>query len=131
MRSIEVSFTSPSEKFLDRARYISLEDLIGKFGIYPGHERFITMLKRSVGYYVDEGGNRWFVAHDYGVFRVEGERASVLTRIFIRGKSVVELRRKLRERLERINRYDKLIRDNLRNLEKFLLKRMAEVERFL
>ncbi len=129
MKLLRISFTSPSDSLMEFARYISLEDLIGKFSVYPGHEGFITVLGRSIGYYVKENGEKWFVAHDYGVFRVENDEASVLTRIFLKGKSVEELRAELGNKLKRVSKYDILIRKNLKNLEKFLLKRMVEVER--
>jgi|GEM_PF-946471 len=130
MRFLKLSFISPTERFVEHVRYVSLEDLAGKFGVYPGHDRFMTMLNRSVGYYVDSKGTKLFVAHDYGVFRVEHDEAFVLTRIFIKGTSVEDLEKRLMEKLKRVSKYDKLIRENLKNLEKFLLKRMAEVERF-
>jgi F-type H+-transporting ATPase subunit epsilon len=65
-----------------RVRIEALEaaDASGRFGLWPNHERFLTVLVPCVLTYREEGGRPAFAAVDGGVLLSEQNRIAVVTR---------------------------------------------------
>jgi len=64
------------------ARIIALQaaDASGRFGIWPGHENFLTVLVPCVLRYRAEGGRELYAAVDGGLLVLENGRVSIATR---------------------------------------------------
>ena len=129
MKLLTLNLVTPEIKESFRIRFLSLEDILGSLGIYPEHEEFMTVLPRSVGYFIDETGKRLFFAYDYGVLDVSDNTVSVITRVFIKGESIQQLKEELEKRLSRIEVYEKRLRENIKTLERMILKEIVEIGR--
>src|ERR1700690_1034177 len=96
MKLLNIKVISPDSIMDLKARFISLNDKLGSFGVYPGHRTYITFLDRSVGHYFDEDNNKKFLAYDYGLFRVEkNAQVFIISRIVLTGNSIEHLEEKL------------------------------------
>ncbi|WP_457600163.1 F0F1 ATP synthase subunit epsilon [Hydrogenivirga sp.] len=131
MKLLELKLITPETREDYRIRFLSLEDVVGSLGIYPGHDRFITVLNRSVGHFVDEGGDKRFIAYDHGFLKVEKDVVVLLSRAVVVGDSLRDIREELEERVERIEIYERDLRKSIENLEKAILRRLADIERGL
>jgi len=129
MKLLTLNLITPEIKESYRIKFLSLEDILGSIGIYPEHEEFITVLPRSVGYFIDETGKKVFFAYDYGVLDVSNNTVSVITRVFIKGESMKQLKEKLEKKLSRIEVYEKRLRENIKTLERMILKEIIEMGR--
>ena len=63
-----------------RVEALQAADASGRFGLWPNHERFLTILVPCVLTYREEGGRTSFAAVDGGVLLSEQNRVSVVTR---------------------------------------------------
>ncbi len=123
MKLLNLKIISPAVVMDLKARFISLHDKIGSFGVYPGHRPFITFLDRSVGYYIDQEGNKVNIAYDYGLFRVErNNQLFFISRIILTGKSLESLEEQLSERIKKEVIYSVGMRENIENLQRALMK---------
>jgi len=129
MRLLDLELVTPEQRETYRVRFLSLEDSLGSLGIYPGHERFLTTLPRSVGYFLDERGEKRHFAYDHGFLRVDGKRAVLLSRIIVSGKTLRDLREELEKRAQSIDVKEKEFRRSIENLERMILKKIVEAER--
>ncbi|RMA97234.1 F0F1 ATP synthase subunit epsilon [Hydrogenothermus marinus] len=129
MKLLTLNFITPEKKESYKAKFISLEDKVGSLGIYPNHERYITVLNRSIGYFIDENESKNFFAYDYGILKVENNSVSIITRIFLKGNSVESLKEELEKKSSRIDIYEKQLRENIKILERTILKNIVEIER--
>ena len=68
--------------FVVQAKVVALQaaDASGRFGLWPNHERFLTVLVPCVLTYREEGNRESFAAVDGGVLLSEQNRVSVVTR---------------------------------------------------
>ncbi|HEY2158501.1 MAG TPA: hypothetical protein VGH33_22920, partial [Isosphaeraceae bacterium] len=70
----------PDEVVLDTlVSGVQAADATGRFGLRPGHERFVTVLVPSLLVYTDDAGTERYAAVDGGVLLLEGDRVSVVT----------------------------------------------------
>ncbi|RMD46630.1 MAG: hypothetical protein D6831_01525 [Aquificota bacterium] len=129
MKLLNLRFLTPEKEEVFKVKFLSLEDRLGSLGIYPGHERYITVLNRSVGYFINENDEEIYFAYDYGVLKVDRYHASIITRAVIMGKSLQNLKEELEKKVERIEVFEKSLRENIKNLEKMILKKIVEAER--
>ncbi len=129
MKLSNLDLITPESKESFKIRFLSLEDTLGSLGIYPGHEDYMTVLPRSVGFFIDENGKKIYFAYDYGVLNVSKDSISITTRAFIKGESIQALKEELERKLGRIQVYEKRLRENIETLEKMILKEIVEMER--
>ncbi len=129
MRLLTLEIITPELKETYKIKNISLYDKVGSLGVYPGHIKFITTLPRSVGHFIDHNDRKYIFAYDSGILMVENNRVSITTRIFLKGSSADELKRRLEKKLERIDIHEKRLRENIKVFERFLLKKCAEIGR--
>lgn len=59
---------------------VQATDASGRFGLWPNHERFLTVLEPCVLTFRDETGRERFAAVDGGVLSLEQNRITVATR---------------------------------------------------
>ena len=77
---MRLRLTTPTDIVVDReVTYVQAEDPSGRFGILPGHERYLTTLVPSVLIYRC-GGQEAYVAVREGVLRVTTEGVQVAVR---------------------------------------------------
>ncbi|WP_456399664.1 F0F1 ATP synthase subunit epsilon [Persephonella sp.] len=129
MKLLKLKFITPDVFREFDVKFLSLNDIEGSIGIYPGHMDFLTVLPRSYGYFIDENDKKVYFAYDFGVMSVEKNRASITTRILITGLSIEELKSELEKKIERTDVYEKKLRENLRILERMILKEIVNIER--
>ncbi|RUM28180.1 MAG: hypothetical protein DSY32_04730 [Aquifex sp.] len=129
MRYLELKLITPELEKSLRIKFISLEDKLGSFSIFPNHTKFITELIRSIGHFIDERNDFFYIAHDHGFLKVEKNVVLIVTRAVVIGKSVEELKEELNEKLKRITTYERDLRKSIETFEKVILKRLAEIEK--
>ena len=89
--------TTPTEVVVDReVTYVQAEDPSGRFGILPGHERYLTALVPSILIY-RHNGSEDYVAVRSGVLRVISEGVEVAVRDAHVGESLEELEEIIRK----------------------------------
>jgi F-type H+-transporting ATPase subunit epsilon len=59
---------------------VQAADASGRFGLWPGHQAFVTLLTPCVLLYREVGGRERYAAADGGVLLVNGKQVSVVTR---------------------------------------------------
>ncbi|MBK3333273.1 hypothetical protein GWK41_09340 [Persephonella atlantica] len=129
MKLLNLRFLTPENEETYRAKLLSLEDRLGSLGIYPGHEEYITVLDRSIGYFVDEEDKKIYFAYDFGILSVEEDTVSIITRAVITGLSLESLKAELEKKVSRIESFEKRLRENIKTLERMILKEIIEAER--
>ncbi len=79
--TFELEILVPDET-IARAQVDSLRaaDASGRFGLWPNHEPFLTMLEPCILEFREARGVTRYAAVDGGVLLMENERASVVTR---------------------------------------------------
>jgi len=88
--------TTPTTMVLDReVSYVQAEDPSGRFGILPGHERFLTTLVPSVLVYRHSAGES-YVAVRNGVLRVTENGVEVAVREAHPSDHLAELEKTIR-----------------------------------
>ena len=132
MKSLALELLTPEHHSHWQVRYLSLDDTLGRFGIQPGHQPFLTPLQRSVGYFEDIEGVRHFLAHDSGILRVEiGGRVFLMARVILIGPSLQVLEQELDERIRQVELGSEMMRENIHNLQKTLLKQILSLDTHL
>jgi F-type H+-transporting ATPase subunit epsilon len=92
---------------LDReVSYVQAEDPTGRFGVLPGHERYLTAVVPSILVYRcgKQGENESYVAVREGVLRVTEEGVEVAVREAFPGDDLGTLRDTIREAREKRQR---------------------------
>jgi F-type H+-transporting ATPase subunit epsilon len=79
--SLQLEILAPDQVIV-QAQIVALQaaDATGRFGIWPGHESFVTVLTPCVVRYRLEGGTENFAAVNGGVLLLEDDRLSIVTR---------------------------------------------------
>jgi len=79
--TLDLEIIAP-DRVIAHGRVVVLQasDSSGRFGIWPGHENFMTVLIPCVLRYRGEDGRESFAAVDGGVLLLENGRISVATR---------------------------------------------------
>ena len=79
--SLDLKIIAPDRVVADR-RVVAVQaaDASGRFGVWRGHENFMTVLIPCVLLIREEDGHESYAAVDGGVMLLEGERISIATR---------------------------------------------------
>ena len=97
-RELRLVVTTPMTVVVDEAvRSVQAEDASGRFGIEPGHERFLTTAVPSIVIYRLLDGGEKFVAVDRGMLRVTPGRVQIATRQAVASDDLDELERVVEE----------------------------------
>jgi F-type H+-transporting ATPase subunit epsilon len=101
-RGMRLTVTTPTRVIVDEAvRSVQAEDASGRFGIEPGHERFLTTTVPSLVVYRPAGGGERYVAVDHGTLRVTPDHVQLATRQAVASDDLDELERVVAEHYER------------------------------
>ena len=129
MKYFNLKFLTPDKIETVEAKFLSVEDRLGKIGIYPNHVEYITPLNRSLGYFIDRNESKIFIAYDYGLLKVKNNNVSMVSRTILKGKDLKGLKEELHKRVQKVEIFEKQLRENIKTLEKIIMKEIIEMER--
>ncbi|RMD46034.1 MAG: hypothetical protein D6834_03030 [Aquificota bacterium] len=129
MSLFNLRFITPDNVEMVKAKFLSVEDRLGNVGIYPDHIEYITPLSRSLGHFIDENGNKIFIAYDYGLLKVKNNNVSMVSRTILKGKNLKSLKEELEKKVQKVEVFEKQLRENIKTLEKVIMKEIVEMER--
>jgi F-type H+-transporting ATPase subunit epsilon len=128
--SLELEVLAPDGVVLRaRARAVRAADASGRFGLWPGHEAFLTVLVPGLLTYRGEDGREHFVAVDGGLLRVEGNGVTVLTRDAVAADRLEDVAGAAEAMLEGRLRQERTARAEFAELEALLLRQFGQVEK--
>jgi F-type H+-transporting ATPase subunit epsilon len=110
-----------------RVTGVQAADATGRFGLRPGHERFVTVLVPSLLVYTDEIGTERYAAVDGGVLVLEGDRVSVVTREAVLADRLEDLAERAAAILDVRRRQERRARAEFDELQIALVKQLARV----
>ena len=102
-------------------------DASGRFGLRPGHERFVTVLAPSLLIYTDPSGIERYVAVDGGVLSLEGDQVSVVTREAVLADKLEEIAERAATILDARHRQERQAHAEFEELQTALVKQLAHV----
>ena len=118
----------PDAVVLDtRVTAVQAADGSGRFGLRPGHERFVTVLAPSLLVYTDEAGTEHYAAVDGGVLLLEGDRVSVVTREAVLADRLEDVAQRAAAILDSRRRQERHARAEFDELQTALVKQLARV----
>ncbi len=101
-REMQLIVTTPTRVIVDEpVRSVQAEDASGRFGIEPGHERFLTTTVPAILMYRPSTGGEEYVAVDRGTLRVTPDRVQLATRQAVASGNLDELERVVEQQFER------------------------------
>jgi F-type H+-transporting ATPase subunit epsilon len=111
-----------------RIEALQAADASGRFGIWPNHERFLTVLVPCVLSYREEGGRPGFAAVDGGVLLLEGGKVSVVTRDAVVAPRIEEVADAAEAMLRDRREQEHWARTSFAELETMLLRELRQLE---
>ena len=114
-----------------KERISSLEaaDASGRFGIWPHHAPFFTVLAPCVLIYRSEGGGEQYAAVDGGVLLVETGRASIASREALTSPHLEDVAGKARALLAARRAQERSTSSAFAELEASLARQLGQLER--
>ncbi len=128
--SLELEVLAPDGAVLrERARAVRAADASGQFGLWPGHEAFLTVLVPCLLTFWSEDGREHFVAVDGGLLEVEGRAVTVVTRDAVAADRLEDVAAAAAAMLEERGREERAARAEFAELEALLLRQFGQVEK--
>jgi F-type H+-transporting ATPase subunit epsilon len=128
--SLELEVLAPDGVVLQaRAKAVRAADASGEFGLWPGHEAFLTALVPGVLSVRREDGGESFVAVDGGLLLVEGRGVTVVTCDAVAAARLEDVAEAARAMLEERRRQERAARAEFAELEALLLRELGQAER--
>ncbi len=119
----------PSATVFDEdIEFLRAQDRTGSFGILTGHTDFLTILTPSV-LIVKIKGKELYFAVKGGILSFRNNTATLSTESAIRGESLEELHRLVKEHYLKISEREKQLGETIVNMERGFLKRLIELQR--
>jgi F-type H+-transporting ATPase subunit epsilon len=106
---------------------VQAADATGRFGLRPGHERFVTVLVPSLLVFTDEAGVERYAAVDGGVLLLDGDRVSVVTREAVLADRLEDVAGQAASILDARRRQERQARAEFDELQTALVKQLARV----
>jgi F-type H+-transporting ATPase subunit epsilon len=127
--SLDLEIIAP-HRVIARCRAVALQaaDESGRFGIWPGHENFLTVLVPCVFRYRGEDGHESFAAVDGGVLLLEDGRISVTTRDAVVAERLDEVADKAAAMLDARKDREQAARTGFAELQTSLLRELRKAE---
>ncbi len=128
---MRLRITTPSRVIVDHeVSYVQSEDASGRFGILPGHERFLTTVVPSILVYrsPDGGTREHYVAIRHGVFRVTEEGVEIAVRDAHVSDDLAKLEEEIRRARERRGGRDYRSMRSLYQMQVAAWRRLMEYE---
>jgi F-type H+-transporting ATPase subunit epsilon len=111
-----------------RIQGLQAADASGRFGIWPGHESFLTLLVPCVIFYRDEAGGDRYAAADGGVLLVEQNHISLVTREAVVADRLELVADKAAAMLGERRRLEKTAQAEFTELQTSLIRELRNVE---
>ncbi|MFI5457466.1 MAG: F0F1 ATP synthase subunit epsilon [Isosphaerales bacterium] len=127
--SLELEILAPHRVIVHaQVAAIQAADASGRFGLRPGHERFLTVLVPCIFQYRTEDGHEWYAAVDGGVLLLEHDRVSVVTHDAVVAEKLNEVADQAAAMLEarRIREHES--RSGFAGLKSSLVRELRKVE---
>jgi len=105
---------------------VQAADASGRFGIWRGHEDFMTVLIPCVMLIREEDGEESYAAVDGGVMLLEGGRISIATRDAVLAARLDEVADKAAEMLRARKEKEKSARSGFAELETSLMRELRK-----
>lgn len=112
----------------ERIASLEAEDASGRFGIWPHHEPFFTVLAPGVLVYRLANGQEQYAAVDGGVLLVEHGRASIVSREALTSSRLDDVAGKARELLAARRDQEHSTSSAFAELEAALAKQVGQLE---
>lgn len=114
-----------------QAKVVSLRaaDASGQFGVWPGHEAFLTLLVPCVLSFREENGRERYAAADGGVLAVERNCVSVVTREAVIADRLEKVADAAAAMLEARRLHERTARTEFAELQSSLLRELRKVEK--
>lgn len=129
MSYFTLRFLTPEKEEFFKAKYLSIEDALGRLGIYAHHIDYITPLTRSIGYFIDKDDKKIFIAYDYGLLKINNNNVSVISRTILTGTDLQGLKEELGKKVQKTTVFERQLRENIKALERMIMKEIVEMER--
>lgn len=114
------------QTFSQVTQFIGADDN-GSFGILAGHAPMVVLLSQGLARFCDAGGNWYYLALPGGVLRFAGNCLSISSVRYFVGDERDEICRQLSDELARTDSQVHAARSTLSQLERSLVKRLAEL----
>lgn len=104
-------------------------DASGRFGIWPGHEAFLTLLAPCLLALRDEAGVERYAAADGGVLLVEHDHVSIVTREVVTADRLEQVADAAADMLAARRRNEQAARAEFAELQSSLLRELRTMEK--
>ena len=111
-----------------RAAAVQAADASGRFGLWPHHERFVTLLAPCLLIYREEGKVEHYAAVDGGVLLAEDDRVSVVTREAVLAERLEDVAAAARAMLAARQAEEQAARAEFAELQVSLLRELRALE---
>jgi F-type H+-transporting ATPase subunit epsilon len=128
--SLELEVLAPDGVVIRaQVRAVRAADASGEFGLWPGHEVFLTVLVPGVLSICRQDGTDCFVAVDGGLLAVEGKAVTVVTRDAVAAERLTDVAEAAKSMLEQRRQQERAARAEFAELEAVLLRQLHQTER--
>ena len=128
--SMELEILVPDEVIVrTRTTALSAADASGRFGLLPGHQKFLTLLVPCVLKFREEDGRERYAAADGGVLLLEKNRVSIVTREAVVADRLGDVAAAAESMLAARRAYEKAAHTEFAALRAMLLREMGGVGR--
>ncbi len=104
-------------------------DASGRFGLWPNHEPFLTLLAPCILEFQDAAGRARYAAADGGVLLMEHNRASVVTREAVLAERIEDVADAAAAMLEARRSQEKGSRAEFAELQASMMRELRRVEK--
>jgi len=123
-----IILTPTEKKEIKDIEFFRGEDESGSFGILANHIEFLTILTESIAI-VKKDQKEFYFAFNKGVFRFAKNSLTISTREFVESEKLSDLKDIIENRFKKIQKQEKIFRQNIQKLEKEFIKRVIEMEK--
>jgi len=99
----------------------------GSFGMLPRHIDFVTALTSGVLCFTDTEDRESFLGHDEGILVKQGREVLVSVRRAVEGKTLKELRSRVKDQFVSLEAHERAARSALARLEAGVVRRFIEL----
>ena len=120
----------PTEVLIEETvEKVTAEAVNGAFCLLPRHIDFVTALAPGLVSYETEDGEEVFLAADEGVLVKCANDVTISTRNAVKGLSLGELKKTLKEQFEAIDEHEKVVRSAMARIEAGFVRGFLELQR--
>jgi F-type H+-transporting ATPase subunit epsilon len=112
-----------------RIRGLQASDASGRFGLWPGHEAFVTILEPCIVIYRDESDRERFAAVDTGVLVLEDRRVSIACREAVVADRLEDVADRADAMLRQRRLEERTARGEFAELQSTLVRQLKKLER--